>query len=91
MSDNTQQALPGDLAYLPQAFRKHVELSQKQLGEVYGASRETIRQRHIAGALPPKLPNRPPSRPKWSATAINEHLRQLHEASLAANSQAKND
>ena len=88
---NTAQTLPGDLAYLPAQFRNHVELGQKQLGEVYGASRETIRLRHIAGELPPKLPNRPLNRPKWSATAINEHLRRLHEASLAANSQAKND
>ena len=88
---NTAQTLPGDLAYLPPKFRNLTELSQKQLGEAIGVTRETVRQRHIAGTLPPKLPNRPKSRPKWSAAAINEHLRQQCADSLAANSQAKND
>ena len=81
---NTAQTLPGDLAYLPPKFRNLTELSQKQLGEAIGVTRETVRQRHIAGTLPPKLPNRPKSRPKWSAAAINEHLRQQCADSLAA-------
>ena len=80
----TVTLLPGDLAYLPPKFRDLTELGQKQLAEVIGVTRETIRTRALTGALPPKLPGRPRSRPRWSAAAINEHLRQQCADSLSA-------
>lgn len=80
----TPQALPGDLAYLPPKFRDMTELGQKQLAEAIGVTRETIRTRAILGLLPAKLPHSKPTRPKWSAAAINEHVRQQCADSLAA-------
>lgn len=85
---------PGDLAYLPVQFRDHAELGQKQLCAVFGTSRETLRLRALRGEIPPPLPGRSPNRPKWSALAINEHIRLQCQAALVAQAQnaaAQND